>query len=152
MWDSMTRENQHTITISDDALYAEIIKKAKDDNLSVPQLIWHFLHPKVETPSEAPKEEGKYFVEVSERAHRILTYASTVYNKPTADMVEKLIDAPLNVIPLEDRQVLRKEAPKGLEAMSNVELIRHGFVLLQDLDPEGAEKCQTRLKEIGIAV
>jgi len=86
-------------------------------------------------------------VKVSKRVHGILAYASKVYNKPIAEMVEKLIDAPLNVIPLEDRQILRKEESKE---PSNLDLIKQGLVLLQDLDSESVEACRKRLKEIGI--
>jgi hypothetical protein len=83
-------------------------------------------------------------VRVSERVHGILTYASEVYEKSISIIVEKLIDAPLNVIPLEDRQILRKEEPKE---PSNLDLIKQGLALLQDLDSENVEACRKRLKE-----
>lgn len=56
----------------------------------------------------------------------------------------KLIDAPLNVIPLTERQATPVEMQ-----VSTRDLIRQGIQLIRDVDPEKAKHCEDALKNIG---
>jgi len=88
------------LTLPEDLVNA-LTTEATNKNVTIPKLLSDLLSASKNTPSEKPLEsaEPHFSVEVSERALRILTYASKAYNKPIPVIIEKLIDAPLNVIP-----------------------------------------------------
>lgn len=88
-------------------------------------------------------------IKISERAYRTISYASRVYDKPMAEIVEKLLDSPLNVIGLENRQKLPlKPKRKAKSSLSNIDVIMKGVELLQDADAEIAKKCIERLNQV----
>jgi len=129
----MPRESQKVITVSV-AFYEELMERAEAQNISVPQLIWRLLHSK-----EPSQTEGKYFVEVSERAHGSINDASNAYKEPTTVIVDKLLEKPAVII----REVRERNGEP-----TNRELIQEGLRLLEDVDPKRAEECRKRLTEI----
>ena len=60
-------------------------------------------------------------IKVSERSHHVFSYASELYNKPIANIVDKLIDTPLIVIesksPVKSEKKLKSPI---LDALLNV--------------------------------
>ncbi len=80
-------------------------------------------------------------IKVSERAYRTLHYASRCYRRSIERIVEKLLDAPLNIT------TEGQPAKKPVETLESG-ILRKGYHLLKDLDPEQAEKCREELNDI----
>lgn len=87
-------------------------------------------------------------ITVSERVYLNLSYASRVYKKARSEIIEKLLDAPLNVTSIEMRAKLPISAKRVKPTPSNIDVIEKGVELLRDTNPEMANKCVERLNEV----
>lgn len=166
----MPRPNQKVITVSA-TFYESLQKVAKDRGVSVPVLLKQALESLTHGTYLAIAQDGtfqhqgRYFVEVSERGHRIIKKGCYIYGKPSPYMVERFLDAPLNLIPLDDpiRDTKARERIEHLEARlrqltlqsqeaSFEALMKEGVELIRALDPErakGIEETRKELKEEG---
>lgn len=163
---SMPRPNQKVITVSA-TFYQDLQKVGKDREVSVPVLLKQALQSLRYGAYFAIAQDGtlqhqrRYFVEVSERGHRIIKLGCRIYSKPSPYMVERFLDAPLNLIPLDDpiRDKKARECREHLEAQvrqltfqrqkaSHEELMKEGIALIKDIDPEKGEDLEGILKDL----
>ena len=93
-------------------------------------------------------------IKVSERVYRNVSYAGRVYGKGRSEIIEKLLDAPL-ICPHCGKQLYAdmpksplKSEKKPKLPLSNIDDIKKGVELLQDVDSEIAKKCIERLNEV----